>query len=284
MIATDKNAPVRIHAQAGLSRLPLLLVAIVVLGLLGFFIFGGKQPEPEQTSVPAEPPASPPFALPPSPDIPLVEPSAPEEQPVILPDLDNSDAFVREELMELNDTETYALWLQSENLLQRGTALIDGLSRGVVLRKILPIAPPSGKFSPLLENNKLWLDEASFHRYDPLTDLIVSIDGSALVTLFHKFRPLAEQAYAELGYDKDELDNAVIRAIDQILATPEIDGPVELVQESVNYQFADPELERLPAIQKQILRMGPDNAARIKEYLRTVREALVPATDVTGNP
>ena len=50
--------------------------------------------------------------------------------------------------------------------------------------------------------------------------------------------------------------------IDHLLATPEIEGPIRLVQPKVLYEFADPELEARSAGQKLLLRMGAANAAR----------------------
>jgi hypothetical protein len=41
------------------------------------------------------------------------------------------------------------------------------------------------------------------------------------------------------------------------------------------YVFADPALENLPTVQKQLLRMGPDNISRIKQQARALREGLL---------
>ena len=51
-------------------------------------------------------------------------------------------------------------------------------------------------------------------------------------------------------------------------------GPVKLVQPSVMYQFADRELEALSAGQKIMIRMGAENAARIKAKLKEMRREL----------
>ncbi len=269
--------------NVGASRLPVLLVAIAILAVAAYLIFrsGQPEPEPEMTELPPPPIAvPPPPPPPPAPDIPQAEPEQTvTEPPFVLPSLEQSDPVLRAQLADLSDVGDYNLWLQTDNLVPKSTAFIDGLSRGVIMRKILPINPPAEKFSALLENDRLWLDEASYHRYDGLTTLLTSIDSNALVDIFHKFRPLLEQAYGELGYKPEDLDNSLIRAIDLLLATPDIDEPVELVQESVLYQYADPNLEALPAVQKQLLRMGPENTVKIKQYLQDLRTELLPDTD-----
>jgi hypothetical protein len=62
--------------------------------------------------------------------------------------------------------------------------------------------------------------------------------------------------------------------IDHLLETPEVDGPVKLVQPGVFYEFADPSLESRSSGQKLLLRMGSDNAAAVKLKLRDVRREI----------
>jgi hypothetical protein len=50
---------------------------------------------------------------------------------------------------------------------------------------------------------------------------------------------------------------------------------VRLVEgKGATWAFADPALERLDPAQKQLLRMGPENAARIIDTLRQVQRQL----------
>ena len=59
-----------------------------------------------------------------------------------------------------------------------------------------------------------------------------------------------------------------------MLQTPDVAQPVELVQPSVSFKYADPKLESLSSGQKLLIRMGPTNAGAIKAKLREVRAAL----------
>ena len=73
----------------------------------------------------------------------------------------------------------------------------------------------------------------------------------------------------------DKVRLAQARAvIDDLLAAPTPDGPIELVRPKVMYQFADPGLEARSAGQKMMIRMGPDNADIVKEKLRVLRGLL----------
>jgi hypothetical protein len=97
----------------------------------------------------------------------------------------------------------------------------------------------------------------------------------ALVSRYVEMYPLFQQAYAELGYPNRNFNDRLVEAIDDLLAAPELSAPAELEQPKVLYQFADPELEQRSAGQKVMMRMGADNARRVKAKLREIRRELV---------
>ena len=269
------------------AKLPLLIVVLAAIAVAIWFI-SSKKPDP-QPGADIEKPAVQPFpsAVESAPDIPHVEPEpeqelSDEEPQPSLPPLETSDEYAREALAPLSGSDDYAQWLGSDNLLQKAVAFVDGLSRGNVLRKGLPVAAPEGSFKVVREEDRIWMDESNYARYDSLTAAFTSISPQALAKAFHQLRPLLEMAYEELGHPGDRMDNSIIAAIDQVLATPDVTMPLALKSESVAYKFADPALESLPATQKQLLRMGPDNAAKIKAHLREIREALLAEAEQQG--
>ena len=157
-------------------------------------------------------------------------------------------------------------------------ALIDGASRGLILRKILPLSPPLAAFSVSGEDDFLYMAPDSYKRYDSFTKTVASLDSNDIANGFHQLRKLYEAAYEEMGLDTTEFDNAVIRTLDTVLATPEIKEPIAVKQKSVVYVYVDPALESLPPLQKQLLRMGPENILRIKQFARTMRKKLLEPT------
>lgn len=228
----------------------------------------------------AEPPPLPPAEdIPPPPPKPVAETDSPDEEivevEVALPDLADSDAMVREQLSAAGIGPELDRLEQQQNLIQQGTALIDGFSRGLVLRKLLPVAPPTEIFSVEQRGDQMFMAPASYERYNGHAEAFATLDTKLLVANFHTMRPLYEQAYGQLGLNPEDFDNAVIRMLDRILATPEIEEPIALTRRSVMYQYADPELEQLPPIQKQLLRMGPKNIRIIKEQARALRSGLL---------
>jgi len=60
-----------------------------------------------------------------------------------------------------------------------------------------------------------------------------------------------------------------------MLRAPDMQGPIELTQPKVFYEYADPKLESLSAGQKLLLRMGANNEAIMKAKLREFRKAIV---------
>jgi hypothetical protein len=119
------------------------------------------------------------------------------------------------------------------------------------------------------------MDPAGYRRYDAYATAIAELDTELLADTFHRFRPLLEGAYGALGYSPGDMDNALIRALDRVLATPEISDPIPVKKVEAVYKYVDPSLEKLPAVQKQLLRMGPDNVAKIKNQAAALRRALL---------
>jgi len=276
----------RLESNSGKGGFPtrhvLLILAVVVVGYLLWNAMGETpvevEPEPlvVEEVVVAEP------VLPPAEDIPEpvavvteTEAVAPEEPPPPLPPLEESDELVRDQLSAAGVGPMLSPQEEQEDLVQRSAALVDGFSRGVVLRKLLPVDPPKAAFSALEEDGKMYMNPAGYSRYDSYSEAIDSLDTSALVSSFDTLRPLYEEAYGQLGLDPNDFDNAVIRMLDRVLATPEIDEPIALTRESVMYKYADPQLEQLTPMQKQLMRMGPDNIRRIKEKAKALREGLL---------
>lgn len=260
----------------------LLAVAIVVVGYVLWQTLQQQPVEPEPVAVEeivvAEPALPPAEDIPPRPE-PVVE--SPAEEPAAapappeLPPLAESDSMVREQLSAAGAGPELDKLQQQENLIQQGTALIEGFSRGLVVRKLLPLDPPEGAFSVQEQGEQMFMSPASYVRYDNYAGAIASLDSATLVSNFHTMRPLFEQAFGQLGLPAEDFDNAVIRVLDRILATPEIEDPIALTRRSVMYQYADPQLEQLTPLQKQLLRMGPDNIRRVKEQAAALRAGLL---------
>jgi hypothetical protein len=284
------NPDEHLSVESDRSRFPFLelFLALAVIGGLVFYWFQSEEKKsgPSVVSVPAMAvPAIQPD-LPTTPDIPQQpEPVAvladadntglPAETSVDQIELMDGDSMLRQELAATGTDSIMSKLMSNEHPINVSAAFIDALGRGVILKKLLPGDPPKQAFSVVEEDEVIYISPSSYQRYDSYTDTLTALDSRRLVSSFHALRPMYEQAFQYLGLDPGDFDNTIIRALDQVLATPEIIEPIALQPKSVVYVFADPALENLPAVQKQLLRMGPDNISRIKQQARALREGLL---------
>lgn len=278
------------RSTGGLPVIPLVLgVALVVIAAAWYFLGTGESPGPEappspEPAVPAQ--AAPPAPqLPPAPDIPeqAPEPAEPEtrpepEMPAPPPlTLEDSDVPVREAMATQVAGTSLAPALENQDLLARAAGLIDATSQGRMFHEVLRLPPPEARFSIVEIDGAAYIDPDSFQRYDAYARAIAGVDPGVLATAFHTFRPLLEEAYAALGYDGAEMDNALVRALDQVIAAPVLQAPARLERDVATWHYVDPALEELPSLSKQLLRMGPENQAIIQAKARAIREALLAA-------
>ena len=258
-----------------------LIAAVIIVAVL-FKAQNQTQQDPELIAIP-EPVAE---VVIPAPVVPeAVIPEAVELQPEpetssvstppALPKLDNSDDFIRERLLLINDKKEFSRWIKTDDLLRRTASYADGLSNGVLLSKIFPLTAPEGKFSTHSSDGSIWLNAGNYERYDRSINTITSLPMDSMAKMFHFARPLLEDAFSEMGYNPRQMDGIILQAIDVILATPIVAEPIRLSRDSVVYKFADPALESLLPLQKQLLRTGPENTKRIQQQAEALREALL---------
>lgn len=196
-------------------------------------------------------------------------------KPPELPDLNNSDDFIRDRLLLINKKPEFSKWVKTDDLIRRTASYLDGLSNGVMLSKVFPLTAPEGKFSTHKNNDSIWLNAGNYERYDRSINTLSSIDMASMAKMFHFTRPLLETAFSEMGYNPRQMDGIILQSIDVILATPVIAEPIRLSRDSVVYKFADPSLESLLPLQKQLLRTGPENTQRIQKQATALRQALL---------
>lgn len=198
-----------------------------------------------------------------------------ESPKVTLPPLDKSDDFLRDLLITDKANNDLDVWLRTDDLMRRIASYLDGLARGSMLSKIFSLSNPQGEFTTHQQGDIIWLNAGNYERYNNTLAVIMALDMQQIAGVFHLVRPLLESAFAELGYKPRQMDGIILRSLDNILATPVIVEPLQLVRESVTYKFADPKLEALMPLQKQLLRAGPENTQRIQQQALALKKALL---------
>jgi hypothetical protein len=196
----------------------------------------------------------------------------PEPEVSALPALNDSDTMVVAKIDEYLSDSVMSL-LVTDDVIRRGVVFIDNLAQGKVAKKHNPVIKPQESFS-VTEGDILTIDPNSYERYTPYVKIFTSMSAAQVVRMFEEYQPLINDAYTEIGYGDDEFKQTLNDAIDLLLDTPEPEGALPLLRDSVTYQYAFSEWEQLPAAQKQLLRMGPDNMKKVKAALRNIKAQL----------
>jgi hypothetical protein len=244
----------------------LLAAALVAAG----YYAGTLRPTP---STPATATPSPVAAT----DVPL-PPLGGEPAAVTIPPLDESDPVVRTLVGALSSHPRIAAWLATQGLIRNFTVVVENVASGPTPAKHLQTLKPTEGVRVVERNGNLYLDPRSYDRYKPLADAVASLDPAETARLYGTLKPRIEEAHRELGSPDGAFDPVLERAIVKVLETPIRDAPIRVEPHGIGYEFADPDLEALTGAQKQLIRMGPQNARTIQTRLREIALALgIPA-------
>lgn len=248
------------------------LAVVAVFAIAALFIYQSQTVPPE-----AQVELAPPVAAPPAPQAkaePEIRyPIEVEEKP--LPALDQSDDTARARVAELVGEPSLVELLNLQTFVRRVVATVDNLPRKKLAPRLMPVKPAAGQLLTVRKEETLVVSEKNFARYSPFLRLLDAVDTPRLVTFYTEFYPLFQKAYEDLGYPGAYFNDRLVEVIDDLLAAPQFEGPIRLVRPKVYYLFADPTLEALSAGQKILIRIGPENAAKVKAKLHEIRSALV---------
>jgi len=249
----------------------LIAVVVIALTIIAWAMWPAREqavPEPQPVEPPPTPELTAPEPLDPTPveTPPDLEPApeverAPEAE---LPPLAESDPFVRERLEPLDLPQP---WVEQGDYVRRLAVVMENATRGTYPRRQLAFLAPQGAFEVIERGETVYVDSVSYDRYDRYVDEVTSIEPARLAGLLETLNPLIETALAELGVEAPP-GQTFATAVQAVLAVPVLEGDVELVRPNVMYRYADPDLESLSPLKKQVLRMGPENVERLQGYLR----------------
>lgn len=236
---------------------------VIVLAVVAYLLFSGGEAAPPPVAAAPPPPAE-------------TEPSAePPTATLELPPLNASDDWLRPIVAKLSASPDLARWLVTDDLVRRFTAAVDNVARGESPRPHLGFLAPDEEFAVIERGGAVYPDPSSYDRYDRVAAVVDSIDAAGAAELYRQLAPLLQQGYRELGYPNRDFDDVLDRAIRNLLATPLTAAEQPRLEPGVeSYSFRDPRLESLSPAQKQLLRMGPDNAAVVLDKLREIADQL----------
>jgi hypothetical protein len=160
------------------------------------------------------------------------------------------------------------------DFVRRWAVVLDNLAEGVSPRRELPFLAPSRPFTVVERGGTVFVDPASYRRYDAFAAAVAGADTQTLARAYRAARAPLEAAYRLLGYPEVSLDDVLSRALARIEVAPVEDGEVAVVDEGGLFAFSEPRLEGLRDVEKHLLRMGPRNTRLLQAKARDLREAL----------
>jgi hypothetical protein len=261
----------------------LLIVAILVV--VGVFFYREKQAR-DAVSAPAF--SSAPVASATSStavhDAPLVQhPIGPAgASSAALPPLDQSDDEVLAGLLALTSDGALKSLLRPEAIVSRMVSTIDALPKQSVGMNVVPLRTPTGRFQVVPDDGNFVASRKNVDRYATYMYVADRVDPKAAAAWYKRNYPLFQQAYRDLGTN-GYFNDRLIEVIDHLLAAPEPKGNQQLLPEKVGYVYANQALEQLSVGQKFMIRVGPENEAKLKAKLRALREAIVAEKAATSD-
>ena len=258
----------------GMGWIAIVTGAVALLAAIYFFWPQPGPPALPPSAAVVPPESAPAPALPAEPAIehPIEAVKPPEAAPPVA--LDASDGPVAAALGPLLGDERLRQWFHADAMVRRFVATVDNLSRPTVAMKVRSLRPVPGAFEVARDGEAITASAGNAARYAPYVQALERVDAKQFAGVYLRFYPLFQQAYEELGYPKAYFNDRLVASIDHLLAAPEPPTPLRLTQPKVLYEFDDPRLEALSAGQKAMLRLGPDNAQRVKAKLRALRAEI----------
>lgn len=279
---TEDNVMPQSHQRsAALSiGLPAVGLGLVVAALIWGFQKAPTPQVPEPTAAPTAE-VSAPQPVPPS--VEQVAEPAPTDALAPEPEVTEAPALTVDALNALLPA-TSSGWgieplgttfVQQANAIERGMAMIDNLRQGEVPYKLLPVARPKQAFSVISDGSANTVNTASFSRYNGLVRTLEGVNTAAMVAFYRQHEATFAAAWAALGYSNVTLEQAILASLESILLTPEIPLDARLIKKEANWIYEDKSIEALPALQKQVLRMGPENMQVMQNLARELRGAIL---------
>jgi hypothetical protein len=246
-------------------------VLLIVLALIGaaavaaYVAFGGRKTseqesaKPDRVQVRQE----------------TIKPLGGEPEAIDLPPLNQTDAVVRELVKRISSHPGIAAWLATDGLIRNFVVVVSNVSDGRSPADHLRVLRPSARFHEVERNGELFVDPASYKRYENLAAAAASIDPAGAARVYATLKPRIDDANRELGFPDTPFDRTLERALVALLETPVVNDPVRIEPRgATDFRFADPRLEALTGAQKQLLRTGPENVRSIQASLRAIALAL----------
>ncbi len=198
----------------------------------------------------------------------------PEEEEIVPEPLDISDQTVKETIILLSRVPMLTTLVMNDGILERVVASVVNTAQGDLPANTNLLSPPKDEFSVYKQADTLYINPASFDRYRPYAEAFAQMETEDILALYAKYSEQLNAQFDEIAAPGTTFKETLIDAINQLLDTPAVSLPIAVQTDRAMYQFVNPQLEALSPVQKQLLRMGPQNMRLVMRKLRDLRSAL----------
>ncbi|MBR6470802.1 MAG: DUF3014 domain-containing protein [Victivallales bacterium] len=176
-----------------------------------------------------------------------------------------------------SDSAVWAKLLGQTTPVMRIVKAIDAVANGERPVAALDFLRTDTAFTARRNANGEWTPTAeTYARYQDIVDFVASIPPQEIAKWFEMAEPVLQQSCRQLGYQDKSIRELLAEAIQTILDVPQFSTDPALVPTGTTgtYHFVDPAFEQLNDAQKLLVRLGPENCAKIQAKCRAIADAL----------
>jgi hypothetical protein len=255
--------PARVPERTASPTRWILVAAFVVIVVSGLTLWWMSRTQP-RTAIPAPTHAT---------EV-AVGSNRPKRQPLTLPPLDRSDAFLRELVAGLSRHPLIARLLATDALVRNSVLTVEQIGDGRTPAVPLKTLRPDGRLAIIGGGSTGRIDARTYSRWDAAAASLASINPADAAQLYVNVKPLFDDAYRDLGHPNGDFDTSIVRAIQMLQDTPAVSTDPELLRRPGYYEHTDPALRAIPPVQKQFLLLGPDNRQKVLGWLKRFADIL----------
>jgi len=184
------------------------------------------------------------------------------------------DDALRSVMVGISAHPQWMSWVVTDDLLSRFVLAVEAVADGYSPTEELGFMAARSPFIVREDEGRLVIAAGTFRRYNLAVDVLASVDADGAVAVFRELEPEIEEIRRDLVWHRGDFEDRLRVAIDHLLAVEVPAGPIEVERRTTTYAYAADEYERLSGAQRQLLRMGRENATAVQAKLREVRSAF----------
>jgi hypothetical protein len=197
----------------------------------------------------------------------------PKQQPLELPPLADSDPLIRELAATLSRNPLLARLAATKSAVRAIVLAVVQIGDGKTPAKPLATLQPVGRLV-MTDSTPGRIDPATYARWNGAVAALTSVSAVDAAQVYVNVKRVFDEAYAELGYPGGDFDQAIIKAIRTLDATPDPATEAVVLQRPTYVEYEDAALRGLLPVQKQLLLVGPENRRALMRWVHELARNL----------